>query len=167
MWKFARYTYDLRYELGVADALEFFDFFEAHYGANTAFDFVDPMVRGWDRVFVGVGDGTTTTFNLPYWVVASRTDTPVVYVNASVQTYSTHYVLNYYAGENFRTKLTFQAGAIPTAGQLITADIAGRRVHTVKFLEDSLKYTVTSKLADGNDPVWTFDFTLVSQRGTA
>lgn len=102
------------------------------FGTFTFFDFTghdaSPVGAAWVKLYVGVGNGVTTIFDLPMKTATSRT----VYVNSV----ATAVTFNSGAGTDGRDSITF-AGA-PTSGHLIELTATGRRAVTARFAEDTL-----------------------------
>lgn len=132
-----------RHKYNVATGVKSYDdlhavkaFFEARLGQLYGFRFKDfsdfkscPPLTGTTNLdmLLGVGDGTTTTFQLikKYTSGAysyTRTiqkpvsGTVLVAVNGVAKTETTHYTVNYVTGV-----ITFTAGNIPAAAQQVTA----------------------------------------------
>lgn len=130
----AKLTYG---RLSVTEALELYEFLRARKGRYGSFDFID--FNGWDsgtvgipwvKLYVGVGDGSTTVFDLPMKTSSSYT----LYKNDVAQTYTTHWTLGSGTGAAGRDRATFVTA--PTAGHIISFSATGRRVATVRCLND-------------------------------
>ena len=76
VWRFPRYMWEYNYRMSLSDASEFMDFFINHQGSDTAFDVIDLLYINYENAYVGIGDGTTTVFDLPGVVE----DPPAIYV---------------------------------------------------------------------------------------
>lgn len=106
-------------------------FFEARGGMFEAFVLYDPDAT-WvhTKVYVGVGDGTTTIFTLP----AKQGSTGHEVYLSNVLTASGWSVSN--DGANLRQRITFTVA--PTVGAIIRVTFTGQRAFVGRFASDEL-----------------------------
>lgn len=123
--------------MAIADlqpVLTLFHDVRGRYGTFSFFDFTghdaSPVGASWVKLYVGVGDGVTTGFDLPMKSSSSRT----VYVNGSS---TTAFTFSAGGGTDGRDRITFTVA--PTAGHLIELTATGRRAVYARFAEDGLQ----------------------------
>lgn len=106
-------------------------FFEARGGMFEAFVLYDPDAT-WQhtKIYVGVGDGTTTVFTLP----AKQGSTGHAVYLSNVLTASGWSVSN--DGANLRQRIAFTVA--PTVGTIIRVTFAGQRAFVGRFASDEL-----------------------------
>lgn len=104
------------------------------FGTFTFFDFTghdaSPVGAAWVRLYVGIGSGATTGFDLPMKSATNRT----VYVNGSVTSAYTFYSGT---GVDGRDRIGFAVA--PPSGHIIELSATGRRAVTARFAEDTLQ----------------------------
>ena len=82
---------------------------------------------------VGIGDGSTVTFDLPF---KESTLSPLIFVDAALQTDPADYSYSAGTGTNGADEITFTTA--PALDEVITATCSGARVaHHVRFKNDS------------------------------
>lgn len=106
------------------------EFYKARGGSAEAFNYFVPNSDAYTGEYVGTGNGSATSFNLPCKDISSRT----VYIDGSTisATISTG------AGADGADLIQF--GTAPTDGQRITMDFAGRLKIHCRFAEDRLSF---------------------------
>ena len=135
---FPRYDVQVKYTgLNNADLQILWAFYMARKGRLEAFYIYDLALLASEAFahsaqFVGYGDGSTTTFDLPGRSTSSQT----IYKDASAQTLTTHYTISIGTGDSSADQVVFVTA--PTAGEVITADFAGFLRMRVRFAEDQL-----------------------------
>lgn len=130
----ATLAYERQLIASMADLFTLFRNVRGMYGTFTFFDFGNwngsPVGLPWIKLYVGVGDGVTVTFDLPMKTATTRT----VYVNSV----ATAVTFNSGAGTDGRDSVTF-AGA-PTSGHIIELTATGRRAVYARFETDRLSW---------------------------
>lgn len=106
------------------------EFYKARGGAYEAFNFFVDEATAYTAEYVGTGDGSATSFNLPCKDISSRT----VYINGSPvgATIATA------AGADGADLIRF--GTAPSAGDRITISFTGRLKVHCRFAEDNLSF---------------------------
>ena len=155
LWGTARYRIKLPYRVSVTNAATLLNFHEARLGSYEAFDFIDFHRRSWTGAFVAVSDATTPTFDLPVYGCADGDC--VGYISGS----SSPVAFGSGTGANGRDRMTF-AGP-PISGAIITCDVVGQRVFTVRFESDNLPYRTIPQFSGGVEML-ELQVSLVSQR---
>ena len=118
--------------ISLAETRILWQFFNARAGAFEVFTF---FFRGSDVYtgeYVGVGDGTTTVFNLPSKSAGSIT----LYNAGAAQTEGVDWTFTTGGGSDGEDKATF--GSAPADGNILTYDFTGRLKISCRFMEDSM-----------------------------
>jgi uncharacterized protein (TIGR02217 family) len=137
LWLFPKYDVQVPYtELSSTDAQTLWNFFLARSGSYEAFYIYDlSLLAGVTKShvgqYVGTGDGSTVTFDLPGRSTSSQT----IYANGSTES-SSDYTLSYGGGASSADQVTFDSA--PAAGAVITADFSGYLRMRVKFAQDTI-----------------------------
>lgn len=99
-------------------------------GRASTFTFFEFELASWTKLYVGVGDASTVTFDLPFKAGTSIT----YYVAGSVTagTYSAG------TGTDGRDRVTFSSA--PASGALIEVTATAQRAATCRFASDSLPF---------------------------
>lgn len=118
--------------------ISFYHAMRGRFGTFTFFDFAGwdaaPVGVLWPYLYVGVGDGTTATFDLPM----KSTSTYTLKVAGVSKTPVTHFTFGTGTGTDGKDRITFTAGNIPSAGQIVTLENAtGRRGFKARLSSDS------------------------------
>jgi hypothetical protein len=125
---YAKYDVKLQYNvLTTVEIQVLWNFYTARQGTFEAFYFYTLEVADWDNLYVGVGDGTSVTFDLP----GKSTSSVTVYVDGyTVATYTKLVG----GGAESSDRITFVTA--PSAGQIITCDLTGYLRIRCRFKED-------------------------------
>lgn len=125
----------------------FWSFYDDHLGDYDSFLFLDPKRNFVAKTQIGVGASGVDTFQLKdakgfdrYEIQESPIDAKI-WVDASLQTKSTHYNITYYQSG----ACVFEPGFIPTPGQIVYAEFYFWR--RVRFLTSPQK---TSEVSNRN-----------------
>lgn len=116
------------------------EFYNARKGSYEAFAFFESTGAGssgyhsYSSEYVGTGDSTTTTFNLP---AINSSANHTVYVDGSS---STAYTFTAGGGANGEDQIDFNAGDEPGSSEQVTYSFTGRLKVRCRFAEDSLDY---------------------------
>lgn len=109
---------------------------QGRYGTFAFFDFAghdtSPVGVQWEDLYVGVGTGSTYTFDLPM----KSTTSPYLYVNGVLKYNTVDYTLYSGTGTDGRDKITLVVA--PTAGHIIELTAVGRRAVQARFTSDRL-----------------------------
>lgn len=84
----------------------------------------------WTNLFVGIGTGSQTVFDLPL----KSTYNPYLYVNGTLVYNTDQYTLGSGTGTDGRDKATF--GTAPTAGAILTLNATGKRTVYARFASE-------------------------------
>ena len=155
LWSASRHRIKLLYQVSVTNAATLLNFHEARLGSYEAFDFIDFNRRAWVGAFVAASDATTPTFDLPVYGCAEADC--VGYISGS----SSPVAFGSGTGANGRDRMTFQGP--PIKGSIITCDVVGQRVYTVRFEFDNLPYKTLPQFSGGVEML-ELQVSLVSQR---
>jgi len=135
-WRFPKRIISLTYpHLSSVQADTLLNFYKSVKGAYEAFYFFDWLPHSWEDEFVGRGDGTLITFDLPGKEIEQ--ETLKVYIDG---TETTDYTFSAGTGENGEDQIVFSLA--PAVGALITADFTGKIRLKVRF-EDNLNRTLS------------------------
>lgn len=135
---FPLYDVEVRYDaLANADARTLYEFFMARKGRYEAFYIYDLGLLAGEAFahsaqFVGSGDGSTDTFDLP----GRSTSNQTIYVDGAEQTLSTHYTISSGTGVSGADQVMFVTA--PADGAVITADFTGFLRMRCRFADDTL-----------------------------
>lgn len=120
--------------LSATAANDLWNFYIARRGSAEAFWFydrtADAVATAWKGLYVGVGDGATTIFDLPGKSTSSRT----VYLDGVSQSTGFEYLTG--GGDGSADRVSFTVA--PAAGVLITCDFTGRLRIRCRFNQDRL-----------------------------
>ena len=135
-WLFPKRSVTLSYRyISRANARTIWQFYQARSGAYEAFNFFTMYAdEAYVNEYVGIGDGSTTVFNLPSKNGSSRT----VYIDGVAQADPADYSFTAEGGADSADKVEFVAA--PNDGEKITYDFAGVLKIRCRFKEDSLSY---------------------------
>lgn len=133
-WTYAKYNVKLSYYGLVSSACEnIWRFYQARGGSYEAFHFFDPLdPSSHVSLYVGNGDGTSTSFSLPGKSVSNET----IYINGSSYS-SADYSISTAAGVDGSDLLNFSSGA-PGSTDVITCDFLGKLRVRCRFDSDNL-----------------------------
>lgn len=132
----------LRYNREVRSSLtSVYDLFKASKGRHGTFTFKDfsgidssPVGAPWKRLYVGVGTGAATTFDLPICSSSSRT----LRVAGVAKTEGVDWTFGSGTGADGRDRAVF--GSAPAAGAILDLDATGRRTVTASFAVDAMPW---------------------------
>ena len=134
-WLYPKRLITLQYNnITKAEGRTLFAFYIARSGAYDAFTFFKYELESYTGEYVGTGDGTTTTFNLPCKTSSART----VYIDDSEQTVTTHYTYSALGGTDGCDEIDFVAA--PSSGERITLDFTGYLKIKCRFKDDKLSF---------------------------
>jgi hypothetical protein len=131
---FAKYDVTLRYEvLSKTEIGYLWNFFIARGGAYEAFYFYTlPETEAWSGLYIGVGDGSTVTFDIP----GKSTSAVTIYNNGEAVS-AGDYTLLTGGGAESADRVTFDTA--PAEGDVISCSFTGyMRVHC-RFKNDRLE----------------------------
>ncbi len=137
--KFTFPLYDLKISfdlLTVADARTLWQFYKDRQGRYGSFYFYLPYSETYENEYIGTGDGSTTTWDIPGKTVSSYT----VYNDGSAQTDTVDYNITQGAGTEGAAQIVFTVA--PNAGEQLTIDFTGYYRFKVRFADDELTYEV-------------------------
>lgn len=118
-----------------ADARTLWQFYLDRKGPFEAFNLFLALSNTYEGEYVGIGDGSTTVFNLP----AKSSSSYTVYKNGVEQTGSgVDYTFGEGGGTDGADKITFTAA--PASGDKVTYDFTGKLKIRCVFAEDYLDY---------------------------
>lgn len=129
---FAKYDVSIQYPEGVllADIQTLWDFYMSTKGAYSPFYIYDIESMGHAALYVGWGDGTTTTFDIP----GKTTSAQAIYIDGVLQ--SSGYSILTGGGAESSDRVQFSSA--PLSGKLITCDLTGYLRMRCRFKEDKL-----------------------------
>jgi hypothetical protein len=129
---FAKYDVNLVYDrLTDAEIMTLWNFYQARKGAYEAFYFYTLETSGWEGLYIGTGDGTTVTFDLPGKSTSSHT----IYSNGS-EVDSGDYTILTGGGAGNSDRITFDVA--PVSNTIITCDFTGYMRIRCRFEEDRM-----------------------------
>ena len=138
------------------DLTGLYDFFVSCKGSAIAFDFIDfngwdrtPVGIQWPKLYVGVGTGSTTTFDLPM----KSSTSAYLYVNGTDVT-ANKWVSGGFSGSQWKFlsgtgsngRDQIQFATAPTIGQIIEWKAVGQRVVQAHFTTDNISVSAFSSL---------------------
>ncbi len=132
-WAFPKRKITLQYSmLHETEIKDLWQFYIARSGAFEAFYFFLPSPRHWYGEYVGTGDGTIATFDLP----SRNTDqsTLKIYLNGVEQTSGWSFSAG--TGQYGADQIIFTTA--PAVGDIITADLYGELRLKCRFAVDNL-----------------------------
>lgn len=100
-------------------------------GRAGTFTFFEFQAQQWTKLYVGVGDAGTLTFDLPF-----KTGSSITYYVAGSSTAGTY---SAGTGTDGRDRVTF--GSPPASGALIEVTATAQRAATCRFVSDDLAFT--------------------------
>lgn len=146
-WLYPKRSITLKYKyIEMADAMTIWQFFMARKGRFAAFNYFYPS--GWGNTYigeyVGTGDGSTVTYNLPSKLASSYT----LYVGGVAKTPGgVDYTFTAEGGDDQADKAVFEAP--PASGAYITWSFTGRLKVRGRFDEDIMTFeTFYAKLVN-------------------
>jgi len=116
------------------DIKTLWEFYIARGGAYEAFNFFYPYSSSYEDEYVGTGDGSTTSFNLPCRNGSSFT------VKLDGVTQSSGYSISSGGGADGADLLTFTSA--PGSGEIITIDFTGNLKIRAVFADDNMDFDV-------------------------
>jgi hypothetical protein len=136
IWLYPRRHFELQYNyLDEADAQTLWEFYIARNGQYNAFRIIYPWSLTYSGEYVGTGDGSTTSFNLPSNQATART----LYVDSSSQSESSSpadWTFTSEGGTDGADLCEFASA--PASGTRITFDFTGYLVIRAVFREDTM-----------------------------
>jgi hypothetical protein len=137
---YAKYDVSLTYPpLSLANIQILWNFYQARRGTFEAFYFYTLEEAQWNNCFVGVGDGVTTTFDIPGKSTASL----VIYSGGSIVAEAL-YSVGTGAGDVSSDNIVFVTA--PGANSLITSDFYGYMRIRCRFAEELSRQNFTAVL---------------------
>ena len=143
-WLFAKWNATFRYGTLTASALAtLYAFYMARKGSYEAFWYFDPrpsllgMTIAHTDIYVGIGDATTQTFDLPGKSTSSRT----LYIDGAEQSSGFSYLTG--GGDGSADRVTFTTA--PAAGEIVTVDFTGILRMRVRFALDRMSIEAFTK----------------------
>lgn len=138
-WLFPKRDLVVQYEnITKEDAETLWQFYLERKGSYESFNFFVPEPKGeyssYVSEYVGTGDGSTTTFNLPCKTSSNRT----VYVGDATMTEGTDYTFTATGGTDGADIIHFSTA--PASGEHITIDFTGILKVRVRFAEDYMDF---------------------------
>jgi uncharacterized protein (TIGR02217 family) len=129
---YAFYDVALTYDyLSEDDFKTLWAFYMARKGAYEAFYIYDLFVEDHDSIWLGMGDGVTTTFD-----ISGKTTTDhIVYLDGGVLATSNYVIISGGGAEN-SDRITFTTA--PVTGAILTIDFSGYLRIYCRFKEDKL-----------------------------
>lgn len=138
-WVYPQFDVKVTYNALVSSNIQnLYEFYMARQGSYEAFHIYDMALhrsisRSHTGLFVGNGDSTTQTFDLPGRSVSAET----IYKDGSSQSTATYSILTG-GGESSSDRVQFTTAAVPSTGEVITADFTGYLRMRVRFADDNL-----------------------------
>lgn len=131
-WSFAKYDINLIYDLinPQSDMQILWDFYMARKGSAEAFYFYLRRSGAHKALYVGYGDATLTTFDLP----GKSTSARAIYLDGASQ--GSGYTIISGGGDADSDRVTFTSA--PSLGQLVTCDFSGFLRVRCRFAEDRM-----------------------------
>lgn len=129
-WTFPKYNIELTFDLlSSTDAATLWNFYIARNGRSEAFYFYDKESLAWTGLYIGVGDGSTQTFDLPGKTTTSQT----IYVDGVSEAGVT--ILTG-GGAESSDRVTFTVA--PATGEILSCDLTGYLRIRCRFEEDKM-----------------------------
>jgi hypothetical protein len=119
-----------------ANALTIKQFFRDRDGAYEDFNWLHHQINTYENEYMGVGDGSTVTWNLPGKTVSSWT----VYKDQAALINTTDYTITQDAGADGAASIEFVVA--PAAGALLAIDFTGYLKVHCRFANDDLENTL-------------------------
>jgi len=134
-WLYPKRLITLQYSnITKAEGRTLFDFYIARSGAYDAFTFFKYELESYVGEYVGTGDGTTTTFNLPCKTSSART----LYLDGAEQTVNVDYTYSALGGTDGCDEITMDSA--PASGERLTLDFTGYLKIKCRFKDDNLSF---------------------------
>lgn len=130
--KFAYPKYDVLVTYSLLEAVDIstlWDFFVARRGAYGAFYIIDYVLKAYTDLYVGLGDGSTTIYDLP----GAKTSARTVYING-VDPVGESFLSG--GGEGGADRVQFASA--PADGDVLTVDFTGYLRCHVRFELDTM-----------------------------
>lgn len=169
-WRFPKRTFLLFYKTMAFTTLQrdaVYEFMQNRSGPYEPFWFFDFQERKWVDQYVGQGDGSEDTFDIPGMntgeteeatliteagdtiitesgdtLIAETLISPIVYVDGTA---TTEFTFNKGIGEGGADQIKFNYGHVPSAGQLITCDFTGLLRIKGRFKDDRVTEELFTK----------------------
>lgn len=133
-WLFPKRKIELTYRLLTkANARTLWLFFNDRNGQYESFNFFHHQTNTYEGELIGIGDGTTTSFNIPGKTISAYD----IYIDGVEKTEVTHYSITADAGTDGADKLDFVSA--PEAGAYISTDFTGYLKVHCRFGSDELQ----------------------------
>lgn len=138
-WVYPKFDVTVTYTALVSSNVQnLYDFYMDRRGSYEAFYVYDMALhksisRSHDGLFVGNGDSTTLTFDLPGRSISAET----IFLDGSSVSSSTYAILTG-GGESSADRVQFDAA--PSTGQVITADFTGYLRIRARFADENLPF---------------------------
>ena len=130
---YAKYDMGFAYSvLSVAEVATLWNFYNARRGAYEAFYAYTPDLALWTGLYIGMGDGEETTFDIP----GKNTAAQKIYIQDVEQTITDDYSILEGGGAEGADRVLFVEA--PEVNAIITCDFAGRMRIRCRFEEDKL-----------------------------
>lgn len=113
-----------------SDFLKIWEFYQARKGAYEPFYFFCPYTDTYKGLYVGAGNGTTTTFDLP----GKSTSAQSIYLDFALQS-GGYSILSGGGGEGADR---VQFSSAPASGTIISCDLTGFMRIRCRFKEDTM-----------------------------
>jgi len=134
-WLYPKRTVTLQYNnITLSDARSIFQFYIDRSGAYEAFTFFKYETESFEGEYVGTGDGSTVTYDLPCKNSSAR----ILYLNNVVQNNPADYTYSALGGLDGADQITFIAA--PTSGHRIILDFTGNLKIRCRFKEDNMSF---------------------------
>jgi len=134
-WLYPKRTVTLQYNnITLSDARSIFQFYIDRSGAYEAFTFFKYETESFEGEYVGTGDGSTVTYDLPCKSSSART----LYLNSVAQTDPSDYTFSALGGLDGADQITFISA--PTSGHRIVLDFTGNLKVRCRFKEDNMSF---------------------------
>ncbi len=136
-WTYPKYDVTVNYGKLTSTKMDLiYAFYMARKGAYGSFYIYDSTLHNekLDHVgqYCGTGDGATEVFDIP----GRSTESVSIYLDGTLQTLTTHYVLLIGGGESSADRVDFVSA--PASGQIVTADFTGYLRIRARFAQDKL-----------------------------
>jgi len=134
-WLYPKRLITLQYSnITKANGRTLFAFYIARSGAYDAFTFFKYELESYVGEYVGTGDGSTVTFNLPCKTSSART----LYLDGAEQTVNVDYTYSALGGTDGCDEITMDSA--PAAGERLTLDFTGYLKIKCRFKEDNMSF---------------------------
>jgi len=130
-WGYAKYNVTLNYDIISADDMKIlWGFYQARKGSTESFYFYDLESIDHDSLYVGQGDGSVTTFDIP----GKSTSSQGIYINGTPQ--GDGYTILTGGGSESSDRVQFTTA--PALGDIVICDFTGFLRIPCRFLEDKM-----------------------------